>query len=1336
VAREKQWRESRPHECADAKPSTGLSCATPEGERSGGRGRAAGEELAAGHVAGLVSERVAAAKPDVGGKNYIDARAIWLRVKERHRDSKRAPAATARATAPIGDSPCKTHQAAPPANENIFAAAIELNHPRPMNGRLIPRIKSPALRSRARRAGILPLILLAGLYPDAARGQSTWNTMTGTWNVDSNWTPVGVPINSTSTNLIFTAEGATSYTTTNDIGASAFTLNQLTVNNTGTGTVTIASATTSNTLFFGGETPTIDVTGTAIFTGLLSGASTIVKSGPGTFFHDSNNAGFTGTILVNAGTFVNRSSAVAVANFNPVSIVVNNGGTYQFGQSGAGDPNLPNATFITVNSGGTVSWQEGEVFGGFHLQGGVINLQANSTSSGAGGQNWTSGTLTGGNFNFAGNTAINKTSTNTVLVSGGIALNTATGGVNILEGTIVFANPVNLGTANINLGDNAGTTAGTFEYQGAIASKTGNFGINAGGGVIRVTDPTTVLTLTGAISGSGNLSKTGGGKLRLAGSLGGSGTATVSQGILQVEPVAALGNFTVAAAAVLAVNSGVGGLSFIAPGITLTDGSAALQFDLDTNAVPTAPLAVVNNADGLVFSGAPTLRLTNLQPFANGTFTLVDYNGAAIASGFNLALPGRTTGGLIYDTANTKIDVAISGTDTVKWTGSINGDWNVGTAPGVGGTNNWQLITAGTATNFINTDNITFDDTATTRVLNVTTVVQPASITVNAGANYTFAGAGKISGATALNKSGTGTLILATDNDYNGGTNVTAGILQLGNGGTAGSLVGPITLNNGALAFNHSDNFAFSNSVLIGANAGIIQNGSGTITMTSPIAAGANTVNIDGPGNLNLGATLSGTGIVNKEGAGTLTLLANNNTFTGALNVNAGTVLLEDLGAGGDLAATSIVLNDGGTFILGAAGNSDLANGTFLTINTGGLFRIEQGENFAGYTLNGGEFRYVSTVRTGVNFTGVAAAADAVVYDLRSGSITTDFTAPGGGGVLNQNNGGILAKTTSGTVTVSGSVTFQNSLAMQIREGTLAMGLVNLPATGTVPITLGGTLTAGTLQISGSGLATTSRQFTLDAGGGTIHLPDATGTVSMGGLISGAGSLTKTGPGTLVLGTGNDYLGNTVVAAGTLEVNNLSGSATGSGAVTIAGTLAGDGAISTGAGNGIVLNGIFQPGYTGATQGTDFSFATGAGGSAVFGAASVARFDLWNSTGSNQSAILAAADLLVLAGNIDITAGATLKLTNPNALTFQDGDVFRLFDWTNLGVRTGTWSIDSADLNLGALQLDTSNLYTAGTVAIVVPEPGCAWLAMTGLAGLGLRRRRVMPSQLPSARKH
>ncbi len=82
-------------------------------------------------------------------------------------------------------------------------------------------------------------------------------------------------------------------------------------------------------------------------------------------------------------------------------------------------------------------------------------------------------------------------------------------------------------------------------------------------------------------------------------------------------------------------------------------------------------------------------------------------------------------------------------------------------------------------------------------------------------------------------KTGGGTLVLAADNTYSGGTTVSAGTLQLGNGGTSGSIVGNVT-DNGTLAFDRSDDFTFA-GVISGSGA-LVQSGAGTLTLT-----GANT---------------------------------------------------------------------------------------------------------------------------------------------------------------------------------------------------------------------------------------------------------------------------------------------------------------------------------------------------------------------------------------------------------------------------------------------------------------------------------------------------------------
>src|SRR4030095_6143848 len=114
------------------------------------------------------------------------------------------------------------------------------------------------------------------------------------------------------------------------------------------------------------------------------------------------------------------------------------------------------------------------------------------------------------------------------------------------------------------------------------------------------------------LSATGTGSRTGAGTLRLTGPLNGTGAIAAAAGTLQVEPSTAFNSFAVANSAVLAINSGAGSFALTAPSVSLVSGST-VQFDLDTNAVTTVPLMVINNPDGLMFSGNPTLKLTNLQ---------------------------------------------------------------------------------------------------------------------------------------------------------------------------------------------------------------------------------------------------------------------------------------------------------------------------------------------------------------------------------------------------------------------------------------------------------------------------------------------------------------------------------------------------------------------------------------------------------------------------------------------------------------------------------------------------------------------------------------------------
>ena len=81
-------------------------------------------------------------------------------------------------------------------------------------------------------------------------------------------------------------------------------------------------------------------------------------------------------------------------------------------------------------------------------------------------------------------------------------------------------------------------------------------------------------------------------------------------------------------------------------------------------------------------------------------------------------------------------------------------------------------------------------------------ITDNATLAFNRTATGTYAGV--ISGTGALTQAGTGTLVLNKRNTYSGGTTITAGTLQLGNGGIpAGSIAGNVT-DNGTLAFDRS----------------------------------------------------------------------------------------------------------------------------------------------------------------------------------------------------------------------------------------------------------------------------------------------------------------------------------------------------------------------------------------------------------------------------------------------------------------------------------------------------------------------------------------------------
>jgi len=121
-----------------------------------------------------------------------------------------------------------------------------------------------------------------------------------------------------------------------------------------------------------------------------------------------------------------------------------------------------------------------------------------------------------------------------------------------------------------------------------------------------------------------------------------------------------------------------------------------------------------------------------------------------------------------------------------------------------------------------------------------------------------------------LTKTGAGDLVLTADNTYGGATTISGGTLQLGDGGTTGSLGGGAIENNGTLISNRSGSLVVNNEI-----------------------SGTGSVEVSGGGSVTLGGTNSHAGGTTVNDS---TLVVGNDTAlgTGSLTMNQGTVHLAD----------------------------------------------------------------------------------------------------------------------------------------------------------------------------------------------------------------------------------------------------------------------------------------------------------------------------------------------------------------------------------------------------------------------------------------------------------
>ncbi|MEO6053125.1 MAG: autotransporter-associated beta strand repeat-containing protein, partial [Chthoniobacterales bacterium] len=367
---------------------------------------------------------------------------------------------------------------------------------------------------------------------------------------------------------------------------------------------------------------TVQGTTNTSFTGSIAsqaGDTGISKSGSGILTLSNDNNSYTGGTSVTGGTMAITNQK----NIGTGNLSVSNGGAVVASAS------MDVKMAVTVDGAGSR----------FTSGVGPAALSIGSTGSGSltvtnGGNATSLGSIVFGDFNgVTGTGSVNGTgssltaTTSVVLGSTGTGTLSVGSGGTVTTGELVFSSNGGPGTLNLNSG-------GTLQVGGTNGirnSGTGTF--NLAGGILKVTNSSLTSSmnmilsnsslidtsgvegvLSGVLSGSGALSKTGAGTLHLTGDNTYSGTTTLYAGVLIID-----GN-----------QSGIGQVSILT-GSTLggdgtLGGSLHLEADANLSFDPLETLTI--NGAAVTFDGFGIRNVIGLNASTDiGTYTLL--NGSA-----------------------------------------------------------------------------------------------------------------------------------------------------------------------------------------------------------------------------------------------------------------------------------------------------------------------------------------------------------------------------------------------------------------------------------------------------------------------------------------------------------------------------------------------------------------------------------------------------------------------------------------------------------------------------------------------------------------------------------
>jgi autotransporter-associated beta strand protein len=474
----------------------------------------------------------------------------------------------------------------------------------------------------------------------------------------------------------------------------------------------------------------------------------------------------------------------------------------------------------------------------------------------------------------------------------------------------------------------------------------------------------------------------------------------------------------------------------------------------------------------------------------------------------------------------------------------------------------------------------------------------------------------------ALDKAGSGTLTLTGTNIYTGATTLAGGTLTLTNGGQIVS-AGAVNINNGGgSTFNVNGGSLSAASMTMNNNNVCFIQSSGTSSFTNNVSFAADNANSGNSlqilgGTFNANSLTSGRTGLNFSTQPT----AGQTTTVGIYITNATVNFTNTLGVGGRSSganSSTSMRMDGGTLNVGGT--------TTITINNGGRWSV--------LDINGGTFISTDTNGAGVQIGGVYASESAL-FLIRAGTVS-----------VNKITFGDLATQTSGTdvLNLTGGALYVGAGGIIITNPS--------PTFGTFITMSGGTVGASADWVSVLPI-TLSANVTFQA----ADIANVAHNIILSNALSGAGGLTKTGNGNLTLSAANAYTNSTVISGGTLVLSGTASIADSTNIDVVSGAQLDVSAVSP----WTLVNGQTLKG-SGSVIGSSVIAAGGSRiapgesglGTLTFGGAlslnGTTAMELNRAASPNSDRIVAAS----------IAAGGTLTVTNIGA-GLQAGDVFHLF---------------------------------------------------------------------------